>query len=76
MELRKRYPMGLLNKLYDELHKEQDRADLAPIDLSFMREVMDVRPSLLSKEEIDIKSEIMALRLRKGMRALGLKTCQ
>lgn len=69
MELRKRYP-NLLNKLEDELFKEESVSELANIDIPFMQELLKVRSGQLTNPEIDCRIEIIALRLKKALKIM------
>lgn len=74
--LRRQYPK-LLKKLEDQLLREQSTEELAALDNQFMREIIKVRPSMLTKEEIDTRIEIVALRIGKVFRKIrGFPKCQ
>lgn len=73
--IRKQYP-NLLMKLEGELFKEQCTEELGNLDMNFMKEVLKIRPSLLSNPEIDTRIEIIALRLGKVFKKIVRPTCQ
>jgi len=76
MELRKKYP-DLQDKLSEELRKESlDSENFGNLNLPFMQEVLKIRPSFLTNEEIDTRVEIIALRIRKVFKKMGFPACQ
>jgi hypothetical protein len=76
MELRKKYP-DLQDKLSEELKKESlDSENFGNLNLPFMQEVLKIRPSFLTNEEIDTRVEIIALRIRKVFKKMGFPACQ
>jgi hypothetical protein len=76
MELRKKYP-ELQDKLSEELRKESlDSENFGNLNLPFMQEVLKIRPSFLTNEEIDTRVEIIALRIRKVFKKMGFPACQ
>lgn len=73
--MRKQYS-DLLGKLENELSKELCTEELANLDMTFMQEVLKVRPSLLTNPEIDTRIEIIALRIGKVFKKIVRSTCQ
>jgi len=74
ISIRKQYP-NLSVLLENELSKELSTEELAPLNMNFMQDVIKIRPSLLTKQEIDTRIEIIALRIGKVFRKMKEATC-
>ena len=74
ISIRKQYP-NLSVLLENELAKELSTEELAPLNMNFMQDAIKIRPSLLTKQEIDTRIEIIALRIGKVFRKMKEATC-